>query len=144
MLIFKCSSKYLKFLPRGYLPLAGQNIYPKKPVFLMWPHLFFVIGFISGKEYSVRKAEYSLRSPPRHLKFGYFSLLHYNEKYLEHVNFMKLIKNINVSVYHQLFIPSSHLSRFCFQFQKYHHAPGTFNCNVIKESSQASSALETP
>ena len=25
------------------------------------------------------------------------------------------------------------LSRFGFQFQKYHHASGTFHCNVIKK-----------
>ena len=36
------------------------------------------------------------------------------------------------------------LSRYGFQFKKYHHAPGTFNCNVMKETSQTLIALGDP
>ena len=33
---------------------------------------------------------------------------------------------------------------FGSQFQKYHHAPGTFHCCVLKETSQTSSVLSDP
>ena len=33
------------------------------------------------------------------------------------------------------------LARSGFQFQKYHHDPGTFHCNVIEELAKLPSAL---